>query len=560
MSQPITNITIVGGGTAGWMAATFLQTKLNRDQAATPVSVTLIESPNIATIGVGEATVPAMRRWMHELDIDEAEFIRRCNASFKLGVRFSNWNHDSDGRPLAYIHPFHGFDNDLSGVSPAYYFHRFGEIWGPRDPVDSLSPSVALIENLKGPRQVEPGEYASGVRYAYHLDAGLFAQLLQEIAMARGVTHLLDDLQEVELDERGYIAALQLQRNGRFPVELVIDCTGFRGLIIQKTLEEPFQSYSSSLLCDRALAVQVPHQDVRHLEPCTRATALGAGWCWRVPLYSRVGTGYVFSSAFRSDDEATAEFLEHLGPEGQGAEPRAIAMRVGRSQRSWVKNCVAVGLSGGFIEPLESTAIYIISKSLGWLVENFPHHGFETAPAERFNGLVEGLYQEIRNFCVLHYVTTNREDTDFWKAAQHDLEVPESLRASLQQWRQHLPKEEDLEESYLFNYWSYMIILYGKRYFDGTVFAEEEGLAEAEWQHFSSQMTELKARLVDELPDHYELITAIRGAAGKSDDADPLLQDLATRLSTAQATVPLPGQALQPNIRFRPKASTANIL
>jgi tryptophan halogenase len=561
MSERITKVTIVGGGTAGWMAATHLVSYLNRTGGGPEVEVTLIESPNVPAIGVGEATVPAMRRWLRDLGIDEAVFIRRCNASFKLGVRFANWNTDADGRPLQYIHPFHGFDFDIEGVSPAYYFHRFGSPYGSDDPVDNLSPSVALVDHYKGPRPVEPGDYQTGVRYAYHLDAGLFAKLLQETATARGVRHVLDDVLWVERDERGFVSALHLKEQGREAVELVIDCTGFKSLILQETLEEPFVPYSPYLLCDRALAVQVPHREARRLEPCTRATAIGAGWCWRVPLYSRIGTGYVFSSAFRSDDAATEEFLRHLGPEGEGAEPRAIAMRVGRSRRSWVNNCVAIGLSGGFIEPLESTAIYIIQKSLRWLAEHFPDRSYEPAQADAFNSLVEQLYVEIRDFNVLHYHTSNRTDSPFWQAARNEIEVPDSLRRNLERWRRALPSEGDFGHSYLFNYWSYMIILYGKRYFDGLRFPVEETIAEPGWLTFADRLRQVKTQLLNELPDHYELVSAIRRAAGETEAEPSFLATIAAGRAAGRATVPLPGEPLRPQISFSQGALPAgNIL
>ncbi len=548
MARRINNITIVGGGTAGWMAAIYLATRLGRPVAGEAVQITLIESPGIGTIGVGEATVPLMRSWLRDMAIDEHEFLWRCNGSFKLGVRFSNWNQDEAGRPLEFIHPFHGIEMDIRGFKPGAYFLKYGLKNGPANCDDHLSPSCALIDNYRAPRQLDHPDYEKGVRYAYHLDAGLFARYLQEIAAERGVIHVSDDVVDVELGEDGFVTALHLKEHGVRPVELVVDCTGFRGLIIQKALSEPFESYGRNLLCDRALAVQLPHPEPVRLEPCTRATALGAGWSWRVPLFSRIGTGYVYSSAFLSDEDATEEFLRHLGPGGEGAEPRVIKMRVGRSRRSWVKNCVAVGLSSGFIEPLESTAIYIIQNSLRWLVTYFPDLDFSPQLAGRYNDLLEQLYLEIRDFNILHYVTNNREDTDFWHAARNDLEVPDSLRENLELWRHALPVVYDFSNKFLFNHWSYMLVLFGKGYFNDLALPTAPSLQEADWRNYSSEMDRVKADLLRQLPDHYVLLCDIRR---RVETGEPAVPAAAVRGWLGRPTVGLPSDAYRPEIHFK---------
>lgn len=568
MTRQIKNITIVGGGTAGWMAATYLATKFGRPAGSEggggegdggeAVQITLIESPSIGTIGVGEATVPLMRSWLRDMAIDEHEFLSRCNGSFKLGVRFSNWNHDAAGKPLDFVHPFHGFDVDIRGFKPGAYFLKYALANGAVSCDDHLSPSAALIDNYRAPRQLDHPDYTKGMRYAYHLDAGLFARYLQEIAAERGVIHVVDDVVDVELSEDGLVTALHLKERGVRPVELVVDCTGFAGLIIQKALKEPFESYGRNLLCDRALAVQLPHPEPVRLEPCTRSTALGAGWSWRVPLFSRLGTGYVYSSAFISDEDATEEFLRHLGPGGEGAEPRVIKMRVGRSRRSWVKNCVAVGLSSGFIEPLESTAIYIIQNSLRWLVTYFPDLDFSPRLAGRYNDLVEQLYLEIRDFNILHYITNNREDTDFWHAARNDLEVPDSLRENLELWRHALPVVYDFSNSFLFNHWSYMLVLFGKGYFDNLTLPTAPSLQEADWRNYLSEMDRVKAELLQQLPDHYALLCDIRR---KVETGEPVPPADAAYGQLGRPTVGLSPQDYRPEIRFKPqKPPPGNLL
>lgn len=546
MAEPIGEITIVGGGTAGWMAAVFLITRLNNRPGKPPVRVTLVESPNVPTVGVGEATVPGMRELLRQLDIPEATFIERCNASFKLGVRFVNWDKRPDGSPGCYDHPFDGLGVEIQGTNPAYHYHRFGRSGGLANLGDALSPSTRLIDERRAPKAFEQDDYEYAVGYAYHLDAGLFAGLLREIAVERGVRHVLDDVDDLERDDRGHISALILRERGRWPVELVIDCTGFRSLILQTALEEPFEPFSRYLFNDKALAVQIPHRDVSGLEPCTRSTALGAGWAWRVPLYSRIGTGYVYSSRFRSDQEAIDEFLQHLGSEGEGAEPRVIPMRIGRARRTWVGNCVAVGLSGGFIEPLESTAIFIIEAALRWLVANLPDRDFDPALQARYNEQMQGLYEEVRDFIALHYLTSNRRDSAYWQAVQQELVVPDSLKSKLALWRERLPEEADFARTYLFGYWSYLIVLFGKHFYDATGFPQAEGLQEAEWRQFADWVERQKAGLVAQLPDHFELLNRIRSRARSRPVAKP-----EPVLEPGRPSVPLPGQGVGVQISWK---------
>ncbi len=402
MGKQIETVTIVGGGTAGWMAALLLQSRClgNKERQMGVKRITLIESPNVPTVGVGEATVPGMSRTLSTCGIPERAFFKTCNASFKLGVLFDNWNVGPDGKPVSYINPF-ARAPVLEGVDTGVYFNNLGA--GNLDYVQTFAATVDLMRACKGPRPLGAKEFDLQVPFAYHLDAGRFARMLRDICVARGVVHISDDVVDVEKDEKGYIAALQLKETGRFPVELVIDCTGFRGLIINQALDEPFISYSKYLANDKAMAVQVPHPDPTRIEPVTRSTALGAGWSWRVPLYNRIGTGYVFSSAHRTDDEARDEFLAHLGPMGKDAEPRIIPMRVGRNRNAWVKNCISIGLSGGFIEPLESTAIHMIDTGIRWLINYFPDSDYPDPLRKRYNKLVDQLYNEVRDFICLHY-------------------------------------------------------------------------------------------------------------------------------------------------------------
>jgi len=513
MTEPITHVTVVGGGTAGWMSALNMVTTLNerREPDTPPVRVTLIESPNAPTVGVGEATVPDMRQWLQRMGIDEHVFMLRTNATFKLGVRFVDWNRRPDGGPIAYVHPFEGVGYGLFHHAAAYHYLKYAPEDGPGFDW-YYTPSVALIDARRGPRRLGAPPYDDTANFAYHLDAGRFAEFLKEIALARGVEHILDDMVEVELDDRGFVAALQLDQRGRFPVEFVIDCTGFRGLIINQALGVPFEDYSRWLLNDRAVAVQIPHEDVRKLDSHTRSTALSAGWVWRVPLYNRVGTGYVFSSAHLTDDQARAEFLDHLGPAAAGAEPRALGMRVGKSARLWEKNCVAMGLASGFVEPLESTAIYSIGMGLKWLDTYFPDRSCPEVLARRYNAMMDELFAEIRDFIVLHYVTSNRDDSDYWREASA-VPAPESLQEWLDVLAHAIPDTDDYDRGLLFNFVSYIVVLFSKGYYRGRDYAAFAEINRADWERYTDELEAQRKRLLAATADHYKLITEIQQRA-----------------------------------------------
>ena len=534
MGKPIESVTIVGGGTAGWLTASLLQSFGRKSQnGKKPLQITVVESPDIPTVGVGEATVPGIVRTLQNVGLSERDFFKRCNASFKLGVSFDNWNVDERGKPISYLNPFTNPPN-IRGIDLANYFQKFGA--GSRDYVQSYLPTMELIKARKGPRASADKEYDKSLRFAYHLDAGKFAALLTENCIASGVKHVRENVLSVEQDERGYISSLQLDKSGNYPVELVVDCTGFRGMIINQVLKEPFESYSKYLANDRAMAVQVPHPDPKKIEPVTRSTALGAGWSWRVPLYNRIGTGYVFSSAHRTDEEAREEFLQHLGPLGKDAEPRVIPMRVGRNRNAWVKNCIAIGLSGGFIEPLESTAIHMIDMGIRWLLAYFPDSDYPEPMRRRYNQLVDKLYDEVRDFIIVHYKLGNRTDSQYWIDARTELEVPDRLSENLELWRYNLPSHYDLDFTSLFDTATYNAILMGKQIYK-TGYAKgnlSSGLVldQKLWTGIQKDLQAHNAKRVARSADHHTLLSQMRGEPLKS---PPIF-------SVAQATVPLPGQ------------------
>jgi tryptophan 6-halogenase len=515
-NRQISHVTIVGGGTAGWMAATLLSRIHRRSDGSAGLAVSVIESPTIASVGVGEATVPAMPRTLQQLGISERDFFQRCNASFKLCVRFRNWNVDSSGRPVEYLNIFED-DPLVGGHDLGAYYTRFGANrsngGAGTEFAGAFSAAPRLVAECRGPRQIGSDDFSAATNYAYHLDAVAFAGLLKETAEANGVVHIADDVVDVELDERGFVAALELERGGRHAVELVIDCTGFRSLVLQKALGEPFDSYGDYLMNDRALAIQIPHRDVTRLDPCTGSTALGAGWVWNVPLYSRIGTGYVFSSKFRSDEQARDEFMAHLGPAADGLEPRVIPLRIGHARRSWVKNCIGMGLSSGFIEPLESTAIYSIEMAIRWLYSYFPDLDFNPALADRYNSLINGFYDELRDFIALHFHLNNRTDSDYWIAAREEIPIPDSLRENLAVWQSNLPRPYDLQSDHLFSHGVYTLVLIAKGFYRDRKVAQNLSLEEATWNDYLRQSQEPLGALADHMPSHYDLVTSIRGDA-----------------------------------------------
>ena len=510
MGKPITNITIVGGGTAGWIAAAYLNERLQWGPTANrAVTVTVIESPDVGTIGVGEATVPTLKETLRLLHISEAEFIQRTDATFKLGIWFKDWNRDAAGQPVGFMHPFTGGSTVL-GFNPGYSFKKYGfpglENATDQDFVRTISSARIAMEGMRGPRALNGPEFGGALQYAYHINAGKLADFLAEVCVARGVTHMQDKVLDVRLDDRGYIASLQLQEHGDWPVELVIDCTGFQGLLINKAMGEPFESYSDYLFNDRAIPIQVQHEDPQKLVPVTTCTALDSGWSWNIPLQSRIGTGYVFSSAFATDEAALAEFLAYLGDQGKGANPRVLKMRVGRTRRSWVKNCVAIGLSSGFIEPLESTAIMTVEIMSRLLLHTLPTTDFEAPLIDHFNARIGGLYEEVRDFLGLHFTLSDRDDTPYWKAVRREAKRSDSLNEHLALWKFSLPSPANQRPARVFSNWSVQCILIGKNFYRDSNLAGEEIVSPEVWQRYIREIRATREQVMSRIANHRDLV------------------------------------------------------
>lgn len=417
-------IIIVGGGTAGWAAAAAFAKLL-----AGVAQVHVIESADIGIVGVGEATLPHIRQFVQQLGIDEDDFMRATHATYKLGIDFRDFGKIGD----SYIHPFGTFGQELANVPFHHYWLQSRMHAGVQDIGSySLGIAAARAKKFRIPDTADLS-LASSYGYAYQFDATLFGPYMRKFAMAHGAQRTEGTIIDVKQNgETGDISSVILDSGEEFTADLFIDCSGFRSLLLGGTLAEPWEDWSHWLPCDRAVAM--PTQSVgTEIEPYTRATAMTAGWRWHIPLQHRVGNGYVYASAFVSDEAACAQL--RAGVEGMPlADPRMLKFRAGRRRNSWVKNVVGIGLASGFLEPLESTSIYLAQMAITRLIDVFPVDGIHDADRIEFNRLVDMEYDRIRDFLILHYHATTRDDAPFWNHVRN-MQVPDSLSEKMELWR-----------------------------------------------------------------------------------------------------------------------------
>ncbi|MCW3835714.1 tryptophan halogenase family protein [Sphingomonas canadensis] len=415
-SGPIRSVVIVGGGTAGWMAAAAMA-KLVR----AGVSVTLVESDAIGTVGVGEATIPPIRNFNALLGIDEADFLARTAGSIKLGIEFVDWTREGH----RYAHPFGEFGFDLDGVKFHHYWRKLHESGAAGWIEDYNFCAVAMRAGKYLPPVADPNSVLSRLAYAYHFDASLYAAYLREYAEARGVVRREGRVVDVALrGEDGFIESVKLENSGNIEGDLFLDCSGFRGLLIQQALGTGFESWAHWLQCDRAVAVPSASAG-EEVTPFTRSTARAAGWQWRIPLQHRVGNGYVYCSNDISDEDARATLLANLDGEPL-RDPFVIRFEAGRSKLVWNRNCVALGLASGFLEPLESTSIHLIQTGISKLLALFPDRGFSPVERNEYNRLSITQLEQVRDFIIFHYHANQRRTGDLWRRVR-EMEVPDTL-------------------------------------------------------------------------------------------------------------------------------------
>ena len=512
----IKKIVIVGGGSAGWMSAAYLS------KAFKDIKIVLVESSDIPTIGVGEATIATIAIYLSYLGLKERDWMPACNASYKYSIRFNNWHEIGD----EYWHPF----DALPYIDPQlhlgqFWYHRYltqgendraslyrdcflsvdfckqNKILKKKDSQDFLDTYTITVGNEKATLRIP---------YAYHFDAGLFGEYLKKhVAKPNGVEQIIDEVTETRLTEDGFIDHIETKSGRKIHGDLFIDCSGFRALLISKVLKEPFNYYSDTLFCDKAVAMRVPYQDIaRELKPYTSATAMSSGWIWNIPLTERIGTGYVYSSADISKDQAEKEFRSHWDENRvKDLEVSHIDIRVGKHTRTWVKNCVAIGLSSGFIEPLESTGLHFIFAGVGKLAEAISSRIYNVPIMTAYNRYITVMMEEARDFLTLHYALTNREDTAFWKRVKHDTKISDSLADYLVTCKRAFPNQQN---NILFIESSWVCILNGMNYLPSYIqyTGINPQLAAQQYRYMDAIQT-LKKQINDKAPMHHQYLQSL---------------------------------------------------
>lgn len=417
-------ILIVGGGTAAWMAANLMAARW----AEQGFDITLMESPDIGIIGVGEGSTPQFKGFMDSLGIEEAEWMPRCNATYKTGISFENWSTKPGFQ--SYFHPFPAQPDDYT--APAFFHNSFIRRQGidVEGHPDHFFLATHLAKHQLAP--IAQNSFPFEINYGYHFDSSLLGVFLGEKARERGVKHIRATVTDLKLNESGEIDCVLTDAGERISADLYVDCTGFRSLLIQQALNVPFQSFSDNLFNDSAVVMPTPCTDT--IESSTKSTALKNGWAWSIPLTSRVGNGYVYSSRFCSAQDAEAELREHLGLQDSDVEARHLKMKVGQVRQHWAKNCLAVGLSQGFIEPLEATALHLVQETVQGFIAAYEKGNFGDSQRQAFNQDVATRFERVRDYIVAHYRLNSRTDTDYWLANAQNENLSESLRSILQTW------------------------------------------------------------------------------------------------------------------------------
>ncbi len=496
----IQQVVIVGGGTAGWMTAAALSKIVGSF-----TKIILIESEQIGTVGVGEATIPSIRLFNNLLGLNENEFLQKTKGTIKLGIEFSNWGQNGD----SYLHAFGALGLDL-GMAKFYQYwfrnaqagkesaDRAGSLWDY-----SFNAQAAQLNRFQPIDKIE-GTPLGGLTYAYHFDAGLYAKYLREISERQNVKRIEAKVMEVhQHSESGHISSLTLDNGQHVEGQLFIDCSGFRGLLIEQTLNAGYADWSHYLPCDRAIAV--PCESSGDLLPYTKSIAHDAGWQWRIPLQHRIGNGHVYCSSFISDDEAQQRLITNLDGAAT-AEPKQLAFTTGMRKQAWVKNCVAIGLSGGFMEPLESTSIHLIQSAISRLLNLFPDQGFEQIDIDEFNRQSEFEFLRIRDFLVLHYKATQRDDSEFWRHCAA-MPIPDSLAGRIELFKSHGRVFRDNDE--LFTDLAWVQVLVGQGILPQRYHPVADAISQVQCDKFLLDLKQLYRAEAGKLSTHQDFIAEV---------------------------------------------------
>lgn len=511
MENRIEKVVVVGGGSAGWLTAATLAAEFN--SGPNGISVVLVESEETKSIGVGEGTWPSMRTTLQKIGISETDFFRECDASFKQGSKFTGW---LEGESESYYHPF--------SLPEGYREINLADFWAPhRDQVtfaNAVSPQLSVCESHKAPKQISAPDYASSLNYGYHLDAIKFARLLRRHAVEKlGVTHVVDHIETIHNSPDGDIDFLQGKKHGQIRGDLFVDCSGFASLLLGRHYGVPLIGKQDVLFNDRAIAVQVPYaSSMAPIASTTLATAQSAGWIWDIGLPSRRGTGYVFSSKYSSEEEALNELKAYIGDSAgvpfAELEPRVIQINPGYRERFWHKNCVAIGLSAGFVEPLEASALVLVELSARMLAEQMPaNRQVMDIVAGKFNAKFSSRWQQIIAFLKLHYVLSRRVDSQYWLDNRAPESIPDDLAEQLELWRTRSPWYcDETHVDQMFPSASYQYVLYGMGYLSQTqnprkrAGSQEEQRAKELFAYSHS----MAGKLVANLPTNRDLINQVK--------------------------------------------------
>jgi len=487
-NQPVKKVIIVGGGTAGWMAAASVSKLIGNT-----VRVSVVESDEIGTVGVGEATIPSMITLHKLLNIDERDFMTSVQGTFKLGISFENWKNVNEN----YIHSF-GFTGKDCWAAGFQHFWLKGKQQGLSSEFGDYCNELQAAKNNKF--AVLPN---NGMNYAFHMDAGLYAKYLRKIAEKHGCQRIEGKITEVQTNsDTGYIERLILEKGQTIDGDLFIDCSGFSGLLINKTLNTEYEDWTEFLPCDSAVAVQTG--SIEEPIPYTRSIAREAGWQWRIPLQHRVGNGMVFCSKHLSDDQAIQTLLDNVDGEVL-SKPRIIKFTTGQRRQHWNKNCIALGLAAGFLEPLESTSIHLIQRGIIRLLQMFPTQGINQSDMDEFNAQMREEFLFVRDFIVLHYHVTERDDTPFWRQCR-DMKIPETLQHRIDLFKDSgriFQKDNDI---FAENSWSQVML--GQGLMPEEFHPIVNMMTDKELENFLNSIKASVNNLVDQLPSHQQFINS----------------------------------------------------